>query len=654
MIASGLKRNRRKLYPLLAPAIVIAAVAVVVAGSIDAVVELGQPNFTTSGYLSTVTQTGLALPYGVAIDRAGGHLYVADTADNRVLGWASISALTNGASADLVIGQTNFTSDLSGTGASGLNEPWSVAVSSKGDLYVSDYGNNRVLEYNSPYSAFGHTCSPTNPCVGGLAANLVLGQGTAGNNFSTNAACTAATDTYCLSEPGGLAIDANDNLYVADILNDRALIFLNPLATSSGCSTPGCAGDVIADYSLGECTANNGFLDSRADCTHPTVTMLGPNAVAVDSAGNTYVADTQNNRVLEFNNPVGTGNLAADRAYGAGSSGSNFTPAVCSNGFGPDPDPSATAICNPAGLALDSANDLYVSDYGNSRVLEFASPLTNFIANLVIGQDSAGSDFTAGVCYGGQPGSGSDTSASATGLCSPAGLATDASNNLFVADTDNSRVIEFSDPAASPSGTSSSTSTASPSARPTATATGATATATATSTTGATKSPTATATSSPSVSPTKTTTATPTATATAATATPTVTPTATVATATMTATPSPTPTSVAAKLTVSPKTLNFGKVDLNGSKTKALTIKNDSKGKNGVTVQVESESSSNPAFSVSQQCSEALAPGKSCVVKIAFSPGTDTAKQLGDLTISTDVQNAPAAVKMEGSGKKGK
>ena len=296
MIASALKRNRRKLYALLAPAIVITAVAVVVAAVINAVVELGQPNFTTSGYLPPPTQNGLALPYGVAIDRSSGHLYLTDTANNRVLGWASVSALTNGAPADLVIGQNNFNSALESLSASGLNQPWSVAVNSQGNLYVSDNGNNRVLEYNSPYKAFSHACSAATPCEGGLAAGLVLGQGTAGNSFTTNAGCTAKTDTYCFDEPSGLAIDSNDNLYVTDTVNDRLVIFLDPLSKSSGCESPGCAGDVIADYSLGECTGNNGFLDSEANCTHPAVTMLGPNAVAVDTAGNAFVTDTQNNR----------------------------------------------------------------------------------------------------------------------------------------------------------------------------------------------------------------------------------------------------------------------------------------------------------------------------------------------------------------------
>jgi hypothetical protein len=631
-------RNRRKLYVLLVPALMVAAAAVVIAANIEAVVELGQPNFTTSGFLASATQTGFALPYGVAIDRTAGHLYVADTANNRILGWSSVSALTNGAPADLVIGQPNFTGNSIALGASGLNQPWAVAVDSEGNLYVSDNGNNRVLEYNSPYRAFGHACNLATPCEGGLPASLVFGQGTGGNSFATNSSdCTIKNDTACFDEPSGIAIDAHDNLFVTDTVNDRLLVFLNPLATPSGCNSSGCAGDVIADLSLGECAGNNGFLDGEGNCTRPAVTMLGPNAVAVDSAGNVFLADTQNNRVLEFDNPVGTGNLAADRVYGAGASGSNFVPAVCANGRGVDPRPSATSMCNPTGLTLDSANNLYISDYGNSRILEVPEPLTNFTASLVIGQDSLGANFTSGICYGGQSGSGS---ASATGLCNPAGLGTDGGNNLYVADANNSRMIEFSAPAASPS------TTATPGATPSATAS-ATALASPTTTISATPTASATITSTPTatMSATPTATVTPTALATIMTV---LTPTAT---ATATSTPTATPTPIAEKLTVSAKTLNFGKVLLNGSKTLNLTIKNAETVKKGHTVEVGPESSSNPAFTVTQPCNLALAPGKSCVVKVMFAPGSNTALQTGSLVIDADVVEPPLPVKLEGSGK---
>jgi serine/threonine-protein kinase len=174
-----------------------------------------------------------------------------------------------------------------------------------------------------------------------------------------------------MDEPSGIAVDSNDNLYVTDTLNDRLLVFLNPLAQGTGCASSGCASDVVADFALGECAGNNGFLDSQADCSHPVVGMLGPNAVAIDKAGDVFVADTQNNRVLEFNDPVGSSNLAADLVYGNGPSGNDFTPAVCSNGRGADPSPSAGSMCNPAGLVFDATDNLYVSDYSNSRVLEF-------------------------------------------------------------------------------------------------------------------------------------------------------------------------------------------------------------------------------------------------------------------------------------------
>ncbi len=668
MVASTSK-TRRKLYAFLSVVMVLAAVAVVVAASIEAVVELGQPNFTTSDYGASATPNGLALPYGVAVDRSSGHLYIADTANNRVLGWSSISALTNGASADLVIGQTNFTSELNSNtmgntpvSASGLSSPWSVAVDSNGNLYVSDNGNNRVLEYDSPYNAFGHNCSTATPCEGGLAANLVLGQGTAGNSFTTSTECTTKTDEYCLGEPSGIAIDSMDNLYVADTLNERVLVFLDPLAKSSGCNSPGCAGDVIADYSLGECTGNLGFLDSQANCTHPAVTMQGPNAVAVDSSGNVFVADTQNNRVLEFDNPAGSGNLAADRVYGNGVSGSNFTPAVCSNGKGIDPAPSASSMCEPAGVTLDSANNLYISDYGNSRVLEFADPLTNFSANLVLGQDSSGADFTDGICYGGQPGSGSGTSASATGLCNPAGLATSANKNLFVADTNNSRMIEFQNPAASPSVTATPTATASQiaNASPTATASPTltvsptatsttSATATATPTTTASSTLTATRSATPTATLSQTPTPTPTATIPAsptATQTPTASPTFK-ATVTPTTTPTATPTTtLMTMLSATPRELNFGSVDATGiSRPRKVTLSN--KGKNPAQISMLTASAAFTIAGGADTCSgHTFAPQKTCSFEVEFAPAKVANGITG--TIEVPYNGSSPTVSLEG------
>ena len=588
-------------------ALLAAFSALAIAGdgpNVTADLVLGQPDFTTSGFGTTVSNINLALPYGVALDSSviPNHLYIADTADNRVLGWDSVSALTNGAPADLVIGQVDFNSsvdDSDSVNASGLSMPWSVAVDSNGNLYIADNGDNRVLEYNTPFEAFGHPCNTTMPCEGGLAANLVLGQGNAGSSFGTRKGCVGSVDTSCFDEPSGIWIDKNNNLYVADTINNRVVIFLNPLGSSGKCvgakSNSGCAGDVVADYSLGECTGNEGFLDAEGDCSRPKVTMLGPNAVGVDSQGNVFAADTEDNRVLEFDNPVGSSNLAANRVYGKDSSGSNFDVADCANGQGADPGPSATSMCYPSGVALDSQDNLYIADYGNSRIMLFNKPLNNFTADLIFGQGSTGSDFTDGVCYGGQPPN-MNQPASASGMCSPGGMSLDSTDNLFAADTGNSRMLEFTNTGITP-----------------------------------TSIPTATATESSTPNPSAT------------------------ATLTPTATPTATPTPVMEKLTVSPTTLKFGEVPVNTtSGAKTITITNAGKKKSGHPVVVSTESTSDPAFTVTDECIETLAPGKSCKVKVTFSPDAAATKQTAILTINTNLVDAPPTVKLRGTGKAAK
>jgi hypothetical protein len=112
---------------------------------------LGQPNFTSSG--AATTQSGMYGPSGVAVD-ASGNLYVVDWRYNRVLRFANASSLANGANASGVLGQPNFTSGLSATTQSGMFFPFGVAVDASGNLYVGDQGDNRVLRFNaSPSSA---------------------------------------------------------------------------------------------------------------------------------------------------------------------------------------------------------------------------------------------------------------------------------------------------------------------------------------------------------------------------------------------------------------------------------------------------------------------------------------------------------------------
>ena len=102
---------------------------------------LGQ-NDLESDVINFGGPTALNFPMGVAVD-ASGHIYVADALNNRVLGWAAVTKLTNGAPADLVIGQPDFFSYACTTTQSGLcflqgGGPPSIAVDPAGNLYVGD------------------------------------------------------------------------------------------------------------------------------------------------------------------------------------------------------------------------------------------------------------------------------------------------------------------------------------------------------------------------------------------------------------------------------------------------------------------------------------------------------------------------------------
>ena len=130
--------------------------------------------------------------------------------------------------------------------------------------------------------------------------------------------------------------------------------------------------------------------------------------------------------------------MIADAEFGQGSSGNDFT----DDGS----NVSATAFDFPFGIAVDPSNNLYVSDTLNNRVLAFEEPTfgpNNFTANVVFGQGASGNDFVSLSCF----------AAGSTTTCSPHGAAADANGNLYVADSDNNRVLVFDHPLEGPSST---------------------------------------------------------------------------------------------------------------------------------------------------------------------------------------------------------
>ena len=406
-------------------------------GDTTADVVLGQPNFV-HGQVNLVDESSLDLPRQIAVDSSN-HLYVADASNNRVLGWRNASGFSNGAPADLVIGQADFLSaGINRTGASTptastLWLPYGVAVDAAGDLYVADDLNNRILEFSAPFTA----CAGVFPCVGG-AANKVFGQTgfTTGTCNDGGASPTSAT----LCNPQQVAVDHLGNLYVADFGNNRALEYNTPLTATSVKGS----GDTTADLVFGQGLTGAGTEFTTADCNHPSGavsanSLCGSFGVAVDPNNNLYISDYTNSRVLEYNETVSAStapaNVTANKVFGQAGSFSQKTCAAAS----------ASTFCVPAGVVVDASGNLYLADWTNSRVLQFITPLSasatpgsgDTTADVVWGQ---GGDLLTADCNIGA------AIPDASTLCTPYGVAADSAGNVYISDTGNNRVTDYDPP----------------------------------------------------------------------------------------------------------------------------------------------------------------------------------------------------------------
>lgn len=287
---------------------------------------LGQASATAN--TPATAQNRLALPGSAWLGE--GKFVVADSGNNRVLIWntppASAAALP-----DVVVGQSDFVSSLSGTSATNLAFP-TAAVIANGRLVVADQNNNRVLVWNRV------------PSSNGTAADLVLGQ----PDFASRTADDEADE---MNKPAGLWSDGF-RLLVTDSGNNRVLVWaLFPQQSSAD-----------ADYVIGQ----SGF--SRSSPGSSASTLRAPFGIGSDGT-RIYVADSGNNRVLRYNAfPLENG-LSAGEVYGQ----DDFT-SVTANDADQDGDsddtPAATTLSGASGAYVYSGV-LYVSDRNNNRILFF-------------------------------------------------------------------------------------------------------------------------------------------------------------------------------------------------------------------------------------------------------------------------------------------
>lgn len=214
------------------------------------------------------------LSFPVAATIANNRLIVSDQDNNRVLIWNSVPAV-NGAAADVVLGQTDFSGSSARDEEDGLTTPagiWSDGFR----LLVADSGNNRVMLWTQL------------PRTSGADASFVIGQ----SDFSR---VSAGVGQSALRTPSGVASDGT-RIWIADSGNNRVLEF-DAFPIASGALAVDVYGQGRDSYSAR--TPNDDDQDGATDDTPSARTLSSPTGVSV-IANTLYVVDRNNHRVLAF------------------------------------------------------------------------------------------------------------------------------------------------------------------------------------------------------------------------------------------------------------------------------------------------------------------------------------------------------------------
>lgn len=310
----------------------------------------------------------LASPRGVALDEQG-NLYVADTQNHRI---RMVAQTTNNITTVAGNGTPSGGGDNLPAPFAGLTTPRGTFVMPDGTLLIADTGNHRIRRVDA-----------TSHVITTIA-------GSNGSGFSGDGGlATSAT----LFSPFSVALDPQGNLLIADADNNRLREVMAPSNTIE---------TIVGDGGRGFSGDDGAALAAR---------LGAPQGLALDTAGNVYIADTGRHRVRKIEAATGIIRLVAGNGVaGSGGDGAAAT---------------AAGLNGPQGVWVESDGDVLIADTGNNRIrrVDAASGVISTVAG------------TGVRAFGGDGGP-----ATAAALAGPRALAQDGNGTLYIADASNGRV----------------------------------------------------------------------------------------------------------------------------------------------------------------------------------------------------------------------